>query len=317
MTVACLMMMENSKKNSKPLLIVLLGPTGVGKTQTSLSLASSFNCPIISSDSRQIFKELSIGTAAPTTSDLEAAKHYFIHTHSIFDTYSAGEYEQDVLGLLEDLYKTKPVALLVGGSMMYIDAVCNGMDEIPSIDTETREFWLKEYNEKGLAHIQQKLFDLDPVHYNEVDLLNPKRIIHALEVCSVAGVPFSSLRSGRKKERPFEVVKIGLIRPRPDLYQRINTRVDEMMKEGLLEEAKPLFEFRNLNSLNTVGYKEIFSYLEGSITLDEAIELIKRNSRHYAKRQMTWFRRDPLIQWFHPDQQVEIVSYVKSLVNES
>lgn len=309
-------MTENSNKNIKPVLIVLLGPTGVGKTQTSLSLASFLNCPIVSSDSRQIFKELSIGTAAPTQEELNQAKHYFIHTHSIFDSYSAGEYELDVLNLLNQLFQENPYALLVGGSMMYIDAVCDGMDDIPSVDEKTRLFWQNEFAENGLEYIQQKLKKMDPVHFLEVDLQNPKRILHALEVCTVAGVPFSTLRTGRKKQRPFQIIKIGLNRPRPELYEQINQRVDLMMTDGLLEEAKPFYEYRKINSLNTVGYKELFDYMAGKCSLDQAVELIKRDSRHYAKRQLTWFRRDETIRWFHPDQQSDILTYVKSQINE-
>lgn len=310
------MMTENSKQNPKPVLFVLLGPTGVGKTQTSLSLASLLNCPILSSDSRQIFKELSIGTAVPTESELNAAKHYFIQTHSIFDKYSAGEYEQDVLNVLDSLFLNNPFALLVGGSMMYIDAVCHGMDKIPAVDQTTRTYWQNQLAAFGLEFIQQKLLELDPVHYQEVDLQNPKRILHALEVCTVAGIPFSSLRTGTKKDRPFRVVKLGLNRPRAELYQRINQRVDQMMSLGLLEEAKPFFKFRELNSLNTVGYKELFGYLAGESTFEEAVDLIKRNTRHYAKRQLTWFRRDESIHWFHPDQQDDILKFVKSILNE-
>lgn len=291
-------------------LVVLLGPTGVGKTQLSLQLAKHFNSPIISSDSRQIFKELKIGTAAPTPDELAVAPHHFIATHSIFDTYSAGQYEQDALQLLEKLFIDHRVVLLSGGSMMYIDALCKGMDDIPTVDPEIREYWVEVYEQKGLPFIQEELRRLDPKHYEEVDLQNHKRVIHALEVCQMTGRPYSELRSGQTKVRPFNILKIGLNRPRPELYARINERVDQMMAEGLLEEATPFFEHRNLNSLNTVGYKELYDYMEGKCTLAEAVEQIKMDSRRYAKRQLTWFRRDADIHWFHPDDSAKVLAFV-------
>jgi tRNA dimethylallyltransferase len=297
-------------------LIVLLGPTGVGKTEISLRLASNFACPIVSSDSRQFYRELKIGTAAPTPSELARATHYFIGSHSIFDTYNAGEYEADVMRLLEKLFQKNDVVMLVGGSMMYIDAVCNGIDEIPTVDENTRNYWKNIYEENGLEFIQNELKRLDPIHFEEVDIMNPKRILHALEICTITGKPYSDLRTGKKKERPFNILKIGLNRPRPVLYERINARVLKMIEEGLLDEAKPFFEHRNLNTLNTVGYKELFEYFTENWTLEFAINMIQQNSRRYAKRQMTWFNRDKAIQWFHPEEEEQITAFAKKQIEK-
>lgn len=294
----------------KKTLIVLLGPTGVGKTNISLRLANLFHAPVVSSDSRQFFRELQIGTAAPTDEELKQAKHYFIGSHSIFDEYSAGQYEQDAISLLDTLFAENPIALLVGGSMMYIDAICNGMDDIPTVDADTRAYWTNQYNEKGLIFIQDKLKELDPEHYNEVDLNNYKRILHALEICTITGQTFSALRTGQKKQRNFNILKIGLNRPRPELYDRINRRVDVMMEQGLLEEAKQFYPYKELNTLNTVGYKELYAYMDGVWPLDFAVNMIKQDSRHYAKRQLTWFKRDKEITWFHPDQEDDIIAFI-------
>jgi len=294
----------------KKTLLVLLGPTGVGKTEISLQLAEHFRCPIISSDSRQFYRELKIGTAAPNSRQLSRVKHYFIGSHSIFNEYNAGQYETDVIQLLDELFKIHDVVMLVGGSMMYIDAVCNGMDDIPTIDPEIRNFWLKQYADNGLEYIQNELIKADPLHYEQVDKLNPKRILHALEICSMTGKPYSDLRKGEKKKRKFDILKIGLNRLRPELYERINARVDEMMTDGLFEEAKQFYEFRHLNTLNTVGYKELYEYMQGVWTLDFAINMIKQDSRRYAKRQMTWFNRDKEIHWFHPQDNEEIITFV-------
>jgi tRNA dimethylallyltransferase len=248
-----------------------------------------------------------IGTAAPTSEELKQATHYFIGTRSVTEEYSAGQYEADAIELLQQLFVKYPVVLLVGGSMMYIDALCNGMDDIPAVDPEIRAYWQQQFAEHGLAFIQEALLKADPVHYQQVDLMNHKRIIHALEVCTSTGKPYSTFRTGVKKHRPFRIVKIGLNRPRPELYARINQRVDQMMVDGLVGEARELYKYRHLNALNTVGYKELFACFDGGYDLDRAVELIKQNSRHYAKRQMTWFNRDPEIQWFHPDQYDDIV----------
>lgn len=303
----------NSVKNKKSL-VVLLGPTGVGKTEISLNIAEFYGCPIVSSDSRQFYRELKIGTAAPNDDQLSRVKHYFIGSHSIFDEYNAGQYELDVIDLLKKLFLKNDVVLLVGGSMMYIDAVCNGIDDIPNVDTKTREFWKREYEEKGLEYIQNELLRLDPKHYQEVDLQNYKRVMHALEICTITGKPYSDVRTGIRKTRDFDIVKIGFNRPRPELYERINQRVEIMMQDGLLDEAKLFFEFRHLNTLNTVGYKEIYDYLDGKWPLDFAVNMIQQDSRRYAKRQLTWFNRDKEIQWFHPDSKVEIFEYLQSKI---
>jgi len=304
------------KREGNKVLVVLLGPTGVGKTEISLRMAEHFNCPIVSSDSRQFYRELKIGTAAPTEFQLKRVKHYFIGSHSIHDEYNAGQYELDVMQLLDALFRQNDVVMLVGGSMMYIDAVCNGIDDMPNIDNETREFWRQQYAENGLGYIQNELKRLDPKHYGEVDLQNYKRVLHALEICSITGKPFSDIRTGIRKERPFNIVKIGLNRPRSELYERINNRVDEMMAEGLLEEARQFYEFRHLNTLNTVGYKELYEYLDGNWPLDFAVNMIRQDSRRYAKRQMTWFNRDKEIHWFHPDMDNAILDYINKVINQ-
>ncbi len=303
--------------NTKPTLLVILGPTGVGKTNISLKLAEHFGCPIISSDSRQFYRELKIGTAAPTQEQLNRVKHYFVGSHSIFDEYSAGQYELDAISLLDELFVTKNVVMLVGGSMMYIDAVCNGMDDIPAVDSETREFWMRQYAQSGLEFIQNELKRLDPKHYEEVDLQNAKRILHALEICSITGKAYSELRTGERKKRNFNILKIGLNRPRAELYDRINWRVDEMMAEGLLQEAEQFYQFRQLNTMNTVGYKELYEYMSGNWTLDFAVNMIKQDSRRYAKRQLTWFNRDKEIQWFHPADEDEIIGFVDEKIKNS
>lgn len=301
---------------NKPTLLVLLGPTGVGKTDISIRLAEEFSAPIVSSDSRQFYRELKIGTAAPTNKELSRVKHYFIGSHSIHDLYNAGQYELDVIELLDDLFAKHKVVMLVGGSMMYIDAVCKGIDNIPTVDETTRKYWKAQYNEKGLEFIQSKLKELDPMHYEEVDLNNYKRILHALEICTISNQPFSDLRTGKKKERPFNIIKIGLNRPKDELNERINLRVDKMIKDGLIDEAKQFYEYRHLNTLNTVGYKELYEYMSGDWSLDLAIEKIKTHSRRYAKRQITWFKKDNEIIWFHPEQEEEITNYVKNKIEE-
>jgi tRNA dimethylallyltransferase len=299
--------------DSKPTLLVILGPTGVGKTNISLRLSEHFACPIVSSDSRQFYRELKVGTAAPTEDQLNRVKHYFIGSHSIFDEYNAGQYEQDAMILLDELFQKHKIVLLVGGSMMYIDAICNGMDDIPTVDSETRSFWQKQYSDLGLEFIQNELRRLDPKHYEEVDLLNPKRIMHALEICSMTGKPYSVLRTGQRKERPFNILKVGLNRPRPELYERINLRVEEMMNGGLLDEAKQFYEYRQLNTLNTVGYKELYEFMAGNWPLDFAVNMIKQDSRRYAKRQLTWFNRDEEIHWFHPNEEEKIMEFVNEI----
>lgn len=300
------------KKTQSPLLVVLLGPTGVGKTAVSLSLAKRYQASVISSDSRQIYREIPIGTAAPTAEEMAQAPHYFIATHTLTDQYSAGQYELDVLRLLEEeIFPEQELAILSGGSMMYVDAVCKGLDDIPSIQPEIRAFWQQQLETHGLEFLQQELQRLDPVHYEEVDLKNYKRVMHALEVCTQTGKPFSELRTGIVKPRSFQILKIGLNRPRAELYERINLRVNQMMEQGLLKEAESVYTLRHLNSLNTVGYKELFEYFDGNWPLDFAVHMIKQNSRRYAKRQLTWYNRDTEIHWFHPDAIDDITNCIE------
>lgn len=291
-------------------LIVLLGPTGVGKTELSLRVASHVGGPIISSDSRQLYKELVIGTAAPTAEQLARVRHYFVGTLSLTDYYNASQFEEEVLSCLENLFQTSPNVVMSGGSMMYIDAVCNGIDDLPTVSPEIRNRLMKRFEEEGLEPIREELKQLDPIHYNEVDLNNYKRVIHALEICLMTGKPYSELRTNPKKQRPFNILKIGLNRDREELCNRINARVDQMMSDGLLEEARKVYAYKHLNSLNTVGYKELFNYLDGEWTLDFAVEKIKRNTRVYARKQMTWFKRDKDITWFHPDDESGVLSFI-------
>lgn len=291
-------------------LIILLGPTGVGKTELSLRIAEHFGSPIISSDSRQLYKDLPIGTAAPTAEQLARVQHYLIGTLSLTDYYSASNFEEDVIKLLGKLHRTHPAVIMTGGSMMYIDAVTKGIDDIPTVTPQIRSAIYKQYETEGLAPILEELKKADPIHYGEVDRNNYKRVIHAVEICRMTGKPYSSFRTNTKKERPFRIIQIGLNRDRDELYERINRRVDQMMADGFLEEARRVFPYRHLNSLNTVGYKELFNYLDGTWTLDFAIEKIKRNSRVYARKQMTWFKRDTDIKWFHPDEEKTILAYL-------
>lgn len=293
-------------------LIALIGPTGVGKTELSLRLAEHFHTSIISSDSRQLYAELKIGTAAPTSEQLARIPHYFVGTLHLTDYYSAAQYELEVMSALEDLFAQQDVVLLTGGSMMYVDAVCNGIDDIPTVDTETRELMIQKYETEGLENLCAELRLLDPEYYKVVDLKNQKRVIHALEICYMTGKTYTSFRTQQKKQRPFHIIKIGLTRDRAELYDRINHRVELMIEEGLLEEAKSVYPHRELNSLNTVGYKELFKYLDGEWELPFAIEKIKQNSRIYSRKQMTWFKRDEEIQWFHPEQETEILSYLRT-----
>lgn len=285
----------------KKVLVVLLGPTGVGKTALSFELAEWLGSPILSADSRQLYADIPIGTAAPTLGDLQRVKHYFVGTHQLTDYYSAAQYEIDVLKLTEELFQSHDTLLLTGGSMMYIDAVCKGIDDIPTVDALTRQTLLERYENEGLEPLVDELRLLDPEYYRVVDLKNPKRVIHALEICYMTGRTYTSFRTQSAKERPFQIVKIGLRREREELYERINQRVDQMVADGLVEEARRVYPYRNLNSLNTVGYKELFSYFDGDCTLEFAVEKIKQNSRIYSRKQMTWFRRDESIHWFHPD----------------
>lgn len=296
-------------------LIVLIGPTGVGKTELSLRLAEHYHTCIISADSRQLYTDLKIGTAAPTPEQLQRVKHHFAGTLQLTDYYSAAQYEAEVLKLLDTLFIEQDTVLLTGGSMMYVDAVCKGIDDIPTVDAETRRLMLHKYETEGLDNLCAELKLLDPEYYRIVDLKNPKRIVHALEICYMTGKTYTSFRTQQRKERPFHIIKIGLTRDREELYDRINRRVDSMIEEGLIEEAKRVYPYRALNSLNTVGYKEIFKYLEGEWTLPFAIDKIKQNSRIYSRKQMTWFKKDEEIRWFHPKQETEILAYLRSVIS--
>jgi tRNA dimethylallyltransferase len=274
-------------------------------------LAERLGSPILSADSRQLYAEIPIGTAAPTKEEQERVKHYFIGTHQLTDYYSAAQYEIDVLKLAEELFHSHDALLLTGGSMMYIDAVCKGIDDIPTVDDVTRRTLLERYDAEGLEPLVNELKLLDPEYYRIVDLKNPKRVIHALEICYMTGRTYTSFRTRTAKERPFRIVKVGLRREREELYDRINRRVDQMVAGGLVEEARRVYPFRHLNSLNTVGYKELFAHFDGQCTLEFAIEKIKQNSRIYSRKQMTWFKRDEEIRWFHPDEEEEIMRYLK------
>ncbi|MBP3712851.1 MAG: tRNA (adenosine(37)-N6)-dimethylallyltransferase MiaA [Bacteroidaceae bacterium] len=291
-------------------LYVLLGPTAVGKTELALQIAEKLGSPILNCDSRQIYRGMEIGTAAPTA-EQQRIRHYFVGTHDIGDYYSAAQYEQDVLSLIEELQANHHSLLLTGGSMMYLDAVCNGIDDIPSVDTEVRETLRRRLADGGIDEMRSELRLLDPKYYHTADTRNPKRVVHALEVCYTTGRPYSSFLTKERKQRPFHIVKIGLRRERQELFDRINKRVDDMMEAGLLDEARRLYHLRNENALNTVGYKELFRYLDGEWELPFAVEKIKKNTRDYAKKQMTWFAHDNEIKWFHPDQREEIFQMLK------
>lgn len=293
-------------------LFVLIGPTGVGKTELSLSIGEMLGCDIVSADSRQMYADLKIGTAAPTSKELTRVRHHFVGQLALTDYYSAARYEEEAMECLSKLFTQNDYALLTGGSMMYVDAVCKGIDDIPTVDTETRSFMMERYEKEGLETLCAELRLLDPEYYRTVDLKNPKRVIHALEICHMTGRTYTSYRTQSYKERPFRIIKIGLRREREELYKRINRRVEVMMEQGLLEEVKSVLPYRHLNSLNTVGYKELFMYLDGEWTLDFAIEKIKQNSRIYSRKQMTWFKRDTEIHWFHPDETERIIHFVET-----
>ena len=292
-------------------LIVILGPTGVGKTELCLQVAEHLKIPIINADSRQIFEEIPIGTAAPTPEQRARVKHYFVGTHHIGDYYSASMYENDVMQLLtNDLFKCHDIALLTGGSMMYIDAVCNGIDDIPTVDNETREWMKQRLATEGLERLVEELKVVDPEHWAIVDRNNPRRVVHALEICHSTGKTYTSFRKSEHKERPFNIIKIGLTRPREVLYERINARVLNMIDAGLEQEALAVYPQRSENALNTVGYKEMFEYLDGLTTMDECIFKIQSNSRRYCRKQQTWFKRDTTIHWFCPDNIKEIKNFI-------
>jgi tRNA dimethylallyltransferase len=286
-------------------LLVLLGPTGVGKTELSLRIAESFSSPVISADSRQLFQGMKIGTAAPTEEQLQRVRHYFVHQVQPGEYYNAAQFEKDVISLLENLHRKHSVVVMAGGSMMYIDAVCKGIDDLPNVDEQLRDQLKKRVEQEGLDPIRQQLKLLDPDFYHQVDLKNTQRVIHALEICLMTGVPYSTLRKNQVRNRPFEIVKIGLMRDREELYERINRRVDQMIADGLEQEAQSLARFRGCNALNTVGYKEMYKYLDGEWTHELAVEKIKQNTRIYSRKQMTWFKRDKGIHWVNLSEHTE------------
>ncbi|MBO6098649.1 MAG: tRNA (adenosine(37)-N6)-dimethylallyltransferase MiaA [Prevotella sp.] len=309
-------------------LIVITGPTGVGKTELCLNIAEHYGIDIINADSRQIYAEIPIGTAAPTAEQMQRVRHYFVGTHHIGDYYSASMYEQEVLDLIaekEQEASNNPIAILTGGSMMYIDAVCNGIDDIPTIKDDIRNKMKQRLETEGLDALVDELRELDPQHWETVDRSNPRRVVHALEICHQTGRTYTSFRIGKKKERPFNIIKIGLTRDKvlkvkrgqvimdhTELYDRINARVVSMMKQGLVEEAKSVLPYRNEKALNTIGYKEMFRYFDNEITLEEAVRQIQSNSREYARKQLTWYKKDESMKWFHPNQEKDIKDYINS-----
>lgn len=295
-------------------LIVIIGATGVGKTELCLRVAEHYNIPIINADSRQIFAEIPIGTAAPTEEQQRRVKHFFVGNHHINDYYSASIFEQDTISLLKNIYNSNKLALMSGGSMMYVDAVCNGIDDIPTVDSETRDIMMNRLKDEGLPSLLEELKEIDPEHYNIVDKNNARRVVHALEICMMTGKTYTSFRKNTKKQRPFNIIKIGLTRPREELYDRINKRVVEMIDNGLIDEAREMYPFRGVNALNTVGYKELFAYFDGKCTLDEAILNIQSNTRQYCRKQLTWFKKDEKVQWFEPYNIEEIINYIDSII---
>lgn len=300
----------------RPTLITIVGPTAVGKTEIGVKLAELLSSEIISADSRQMFRELKIGTALPSPGQLARVNHYFIGNLSLHDYYNVSMFEQDVLSLLPELFKKNPVVLMVGGSTLYVNAVLHGIDDIPTVDHQLRQELQEQYREQGIEFLRMKLKMLDPEYYQRVDLKNPNRLLKAIEISLMTGKPYSSLLTSTNRERPFRIIQIGLNKNRAELFSQINQRVDEMFEQGLPQEARSLYPFRALNSLNTVGYKELFEYFDGKINLEEAREQIKRNTRNYAKRQLTWFKRYSDLVWFEPDNYTGIVEYVKTALNE-
>lgn len=293
--------------------IVILGPTASGKTDLAIAVATKYASPVLSADSRQLYKGMCIGTAAPAESDMKGVKHYFVGCLELTDYYSAALYEEHFLKLADDLFRTHDTLVMCGGSMMYIDAVCDGIDEIPTVSDEVRRRTSDDFAKYGLEAMCEELRRCDPTLYSTIDLKNHKRVVHAVEICRMTGRPFSELRTNRRKKRPFEIVKIGLTLPREELFERIAKRTDKMIADGLVEEARGLYRYRTENALNTVGYKEIFNYIDGKYPLETAIEKIKRNTRVYAKKQITWFKRDERIKWFSPHDRREIFNYLEAI----
>lgn len=302
------------QSNSIKTLISVVGPTAIGKTAMAIQLAQHFHTEIISSDSRQFFKEMEIGTAKPSPEELAAAKHHFIDSHSVAKLFSTGDFEQEALKTLEEIYSKRDVAIMVGGSGLYVNALLNGLDEMPEIDLAIREELNKKFEIEGLAAIQVQLSALDPEYFAKVDQNNPQRMIRGLEVFLSTGKKLSSMLSATKKIRPFKVIKLGLNTDRAVLYDRINRRVDLMIENGLVEEVKSLIPYRSYNALNTVGYSEIFDYLDGKTSLTDAISAIKQNTRRFAKRQLTWFRRDDEITWFEPNELNKVITYIEDKI---
>lgn len=294
-------------------LIVILGPTGIGKTATSINIAEHFSIPIINADSRQIFSEIPVGTAAPTLAEQKRVHHYFVGNHHINEYYSAAMYEQDALALLDQLFAQHDIALLSGGSMMYIDAVCNGIDDIPTVTDDIRQQMKQRLQHEGLPALVDELHRLDPEHWAIVDKNNPRRVVHALEICHSTGKTYTSFRTNTIKQRPFNIIKIGLCADRDVLYQRINQRVLKMIDQGLVSEARRMYPHRALNALNTVGYKELFEHFDGVTTIDEAIYKIQSNTRRYCRKQLTWYKKDPTVTWFSPTPTHDIIRYIESV----
>ena len=295
------------------ILVVIAGPTAVGKTAIAIELAKHYNTVIVSADSRQFFREMSIGTAKPNGDELATVQHYFINSHSIQEPFSVGDFEKQALALLAELFKAHDVVIMAGGSGLYIKAICEGFDELPVADTGIRHRLNQDYTELGIMHLQQRLKKVDPDYYEQVDIHNPQRIIRALEVFETTGKPISSYRTSAQNQRPFRIVKIGLNLPRDILYQQINHRADQMVENGLVAEAQSLFFYRHLNALNTVGYSELFDYFDNKISLETAIELIKQNTRHFAKRQLTWFRKDKDFHWFEADDEDVLLNIIQQV----
>jgi tRNA dimethylallyltransferase len=300
--------------NKNKTLILIAGPTAVGKTDTAIQLANHYNTVVVSADSRQFYREMSIGTAKPNADELAAAKHYFIDSHSITESFSVGDFEKEALALLDDLFQQHDVVILAGGSGLYIKAICEGFDDLPTADPGIRHRLNQDFTEKGIHYLQQQLKAADPDYYAQVDLNNPQRLIRALEVFETTGKPFSSFRTSAINKRPFHIIKFGLNLPREILYQRINQRVDLMVKQGLLDEVKALLPYRHLNALNTVGYSELFDYFDGKIDLNRALELIKQNTRRFAKRQLTWFNKDKEFIWLEPGEVGKMVEIIDSKI---
>lgn len=296
-------------------LVALVGPTAIGKTETGIEMAEYFGSEIISADSRQMYRELKIGTALPSIDQLGRVKHHFIGTLSVSDYYNASMFEAEVLELLKKLFHEKKIIFMVGGSTLYVNAVFHGIDDLPTTDPQLRNELLTQYKEQGIEYLRMKLKMLDPVYHQRVDLKNPNRILKAIEISLMTGKPYSSFLTAPAKKREFKIIKLGLNTDRKVLFERINKRVDQMMEDGLLEEVKGLQSFQHLNSLNTVGYKELFSYLDRKISYNEAIELIKQSTRNYAKRQLTWFNRDPEIKWFDPSQKSDMLNFIKENIS--